>query len=259
MQLYAEGIIYFEQITNDQGESENAHIKNAPRAREYYYTNVSTIPKGKKYLLKNISSNSIIASLDEDFVMNIENGSSFLCKGSPWQVIDITESEVLVDPSIALDIAIPEWTGEDIPISYEVAKGVGELRKAYKKDKIIADQQTIIIEVVDQTVILHCCFGTKINEAFGRIISYNLSKLIGESVRAVADAYRIMIKLPFPLDNKNLENAIRSIKSPTKQLELSLENSMLLKSRFTHVGRLFGLLKEDAIVTHRFIDALKTA
>lgn len=259
LQLYAEGIIYFDDILDETGNIGNAFIKNAPRAREYYYSNVSTIPREKKYLLKNISSNSIIASLDEEFVMNLESGSSFLCKGTPWIVVDMTESEVLVDPSSALDIAIPEWTGEDIPISYEVAKGVGELRKAYKKDSVIADEKTIVVEMVEQVIILHCCFGTKINDAFGRIISHNLSKLIGESVRAVNDAYRIMIKLPFPVDKSHVENALNSLKSPKRQLELSLENSMLLKSRFIHVGRLFGLLKDDAIINHRFIDALRNS
>ncbi|MFH1521056.1 MAG: DEAD/DEAH box helicase, partial [Candidatus Micrarchaeota archaeon] len=124
LQLYAERILFYDEYEKD------VFLNIARRGREYYYSNLSTIPKQKRFAMRNIASNQIIASLDEEFVMNLENGSSFLSKGSPWQVVDITEKEVLAEPSGAVDVAIPEWKGEDIPVPFEIAQDVGKLRKA---------------------------------------------------------------------------------------------------------------------------------
>ena len=257
LQLYSEGIIFYNE---DLLDKENVRINGTARAREYYYSNLSTIPKEKRYALRNISSNSIMASLDEEFVSNLDIGVSFLSRGQPWIVIDITDKEVLVDPSSATDIAVPEWTGEDIPVSFEVAQGLGKLRKVYKKElSPLPDDKNIVVEIIGDIVILHSCFGSRINESFARILSFNISKLIGETVRAVSDPYRILIKLPFVLDKKHIATALGNIKDVRKQLELSLENSFLLKFKFLHVARLFGLLSEEATVGQRFIDAMRNS
>jgi ATP-dependent Lhr-like helicase len=253
LQLYGEGLLYY-----DEGNDGNISIKITLRAREYYYSNLSTIPKEKRYALRDISSNAIISSLDEKFVANLEPSSSFLSKGQPWQVIDISETEVLVQPSFASDIAIPEWTGEDIPVPFVVAQGVGQMRRGVKKDvKPMPDDKTIVIEIISDIVVVHACFGTKVNEAIARLFCKNLSKIIGESVRSVADPYRIVVKLPFPLDEKHVEKAFADIHSVRKQLEEALIGSNLLKVKFIQAGRLFGLLNVDASVSGRFIEALR--
>ncbi len=256
LQLFAEGIIFYDEL-NASNTEENADVKTKTRAREYYYSNLTTIPRERRYLMKEVASNKIIASLDEGFVMNLENNASFLAKGLPWQIIDITEDEVLVETSSAVDIAIPDWVGEDIPVSYEVAQAVGKLRTTNKNVLPVPDGRTIIIELVEDVLVIHACFGSKINETLARVFSYNLSNLIGESVRAVADAYRILIKLPFPVDEKHVMHAFKSIKNISSQLEQSLENSFLLKLKFTHVARLFGLLEENATITQRFLHTMR--
>jgi ATP-dependent Lhr-like helicase len=98
-----------------------------------------------------------------------------------------------------------------------------------------------------------------VNEAIARIVSYRISKHIGESVKAVADPYRIMIKLPYPLADKYLLDAVKGIGDVRNELEESLKDSFMLKFRFTHVGRLFGFLAEDATVNHRLIDYMKNS
>ncbi len=256
LQLLAERLVFYDESPDGL----HAKVKTTSRARLYYYKNLSTIPKEKRYLMKEAASNKIIANLDETFVMNLENNASFLAKGLPWQILDITENEVIVQPSAATDIAIPEWIGEDIPVDYEIAQGVGKIRKAHKKEEksaLMYDEKSIIIEVVEDIIVIHACFGTKINETLARIFSYHLSKLIGESVRAVADPYRIMVKLPFPLDQKHVTSSFERIRHIRSQLETSLEDSFLLKVRFTHVARLFGLLDEDGAMTTRLIRLLR--
>jgi len=253
LQLYGEGLIYY-----DERPGGGVSVRIKPRAREYYYSNLSTIPKEKRYALRDMASNSIIASLGEGFVANLEPSTSFLSKGQPWQVIDITEKEVIAQPSFASDIAVPEWAGEDIPVPYEVAQGVGRLRAALKKAAApVPDEKTVVIEIVSDLIIVHACFGTKVNEGLARLFSANLSRTIGESVRAVADPYRILVKLPFPLGEEHVVKAFESMRSVRGPLEETLLNSYLLKVKFIQVGRLFGLLSEDATVTGRFIEALR--
>lgn len=254
LQLYGEGIIFYDE-KDEHGK--DVRIRPTKRTREYYFSNLSTIPKVKRYLLKDVSSNRAIASLDEDFVMNLEVGADFLSKGQAWQVVDITEEEVLASPSAGMDIAVPSWTGEEIPVPYEIAQNVGALRRMKKKNVPMPDDKTIIIEIVKDIVIVHACFGHRVNEGLARLFANRISELIGESVRTVSDPYRIMIKLPFALKEKHLMTAFSNIKDVRSELERTVHNSFLMKFNFVHVGRLFGLLSEDAIVSQRFIDSMK--
>jgi len=253
LQLYSEGLIFYDEFDDIR----KTRIKPKRRARDYYISNLSTIPKVKRYVLKDVSSNRPIASLDEDFVMNLESGTEFLSKGQVWQVVDITEEEVLASPGSGLDIAIPSWTGEEIPVPYEVSQNVGSLRKSRKKISPVPDDKTIVIEIVGELVIVHACFGNKVNEAIGKLLANRISELIGESVRTVSDPYRIMIKLPFALKEEHIMRAFNSIKNVRSELERSIYNSFLLRFTFIHVGRLFGLLSEDASITQRFVDSMR--
>ncbi len=250
LQLYSEGLIYYDEV------GDSVQIKARPRARVYYSSFLSTIPKTKRFLMKDISSNRVISSLDEEFVVNLDAGASFLSHGLPWRVVDITESEVLAEPTGGTDIMVPSWTGEDIPVSYEVAQEVGKMRSS-KGVSPLPDDRTVVLEVVQDLVVLHGCFGTRVNEALARIFSKRLSKLIGESVIAVADPYRVMLKLPFPLKEEDVVRSFRDLRDVRGSLEEALENSPMLKFKFLHVGRMFGLLSEEATVSSRFIQMLR--
>jgi ATP-dependent Lhr-like helicase len=250
LQLYSEGLIYYDE------EGKDVFVKAKPRARIYYSSFLSTIPKTKRFLMKDISSNRIISSLDEEFVVNLEPGSSFLSRGMPYRVIDISESEILAEPTSGTDIMVPSWTGEDIPVSFEVAQEVGKMR-SIKEVSPLPDDKTVILEIIQDLLIVHACFGTKVNEALSRIYAKKLSSLIGESVIAVADPFRILIKLPFPLNEEHIVRTFREIRNVRLLLEDALENSSLLKFKFLHVGRMFGLLSEDANVGSRFIQMMR--
>ena len=250
LQLYGEGIIYYDEY--EKGVS----VKVKPRGREYYYTFLSTIPKTKRFLMKDISSNKIISSLDEEFVVNLETGASFLSQGKPWTVVDITQDIVLAEPTSSGDIMVPSWTGEDIPVPFEVAQEVGKMRSV-KKSSPLPDDKTIIMEIIDDLIIVHACLGSQVNQAISRIFSKKLSKLVGESVWAVSDPYRIMLKLPFPLKDEHIKKAFLDTKNIRSKLTEAIENSPLLRFKFLHVGRMFGLLAEDANVSSRFIQALR--
>jgi ATP-dependent Lhr-like helicase len=250
LQLHSEDIVFYDE--HQKGVS----LRAMRRAREYYYTFLSTIPKTKRFLMKDISSNRVISSLDEEFVVNLESGTSFLSQGKPWSVVDITDDAVLAEPSGGSDIMVPSWTGEDIPVSFDVAQEVGRMRKA-KNESLVPDDKTVLIEIISDLVIVHACFGHRVNNALSRIFSKKLSSLVGESVYSVTDPYRIMLKLPFPLKEEHVRNSFLSIRNIKLSLEESLESSPLLRFKFLHVGRMFGLLSVEANVGSRFIQALR--
>jgi ATP-dependent Lhr-like helicase len=252
LQLYSEGLIYY-----DEAPDGRVQIKARTRARVYYSSFLSTIPKTKRFLMKDISSNRVISSLDEEFVVNLEQGASFLSHGLPWRVVDITDKEVLAEMSGATDIMVPSWTGEDIPVSFEVAQEVGRMRAAKRGTEPLPDDKTVVLEIIQDLVVVHCCFGTRVNEALSRIFSKKLSRLIGESVISVADPYRIMLKLPYPLREENIVSSFRELRDVRRELTEALESSALLKFKFLHVGRMFGLLSEDATIGSRFIQTMR--
>ena len=215
-QLHSEGNLWFYEKV----------IKKNSRTLLYYYENLSTIPSERKFFVKNIINNSNMSTLDENFVANyLELNSVFITKGVPWKVIDITEKEVLVEPSQDISAAIPDWVGEEIPVSFEVAQKVGELRRkiARKLDlenieseygashdavekvreiieeqsKIfIPDESNILVEICNDLVVIHVCSGSLANEALSHCLSAYITSHIGESVRVNVDPYRIIIQLP---------------------------------------------------------------
>ncbi|MBI5046641.1 DEAD/DEAH box helicase, partial [Candidatus Micrarchaeota archaeon] len=264
LQLSGEDLLYYDEVTNGETPERDpdVFIKTKPRARIYYADFLSTIPKVKRFLLKDLTSNKILSNLDEEFVINLEPGASFLSRGLPWYVVDITDSEVIVQPSSATEIAVPSWAGEDIPVSFTVAQAVGALRGSQidkQPGAPLPDDKKIVIEIISDLVVVHCCFGSRVNSCLSRIISKSLSKIFGESVRAVSDPYRILLKLPFALKEDQILNSFLDFRpgDVKKHLEEALLNSSMLKFKFTTVGRMFGLLSEDANVNQRFIEALR--
>ncbi|MDD5340404.1 MAG: DEAD/DEAH box helicase [Candidatus ainarchaeum sp.] len=253
LQLYGEGILNYEESGKD------VFVRIRPRARIYYSSFLSTIPKTKRFSMRDISANKPVSSLDEEFVVNLEPGTSFFSRGLPWRVVDITEDEVLAEPSSASDIAVPSWTGEDIPVSFEVAQDVGRMRAVKKEISPMPDDKTIVMEIIEDLIIVHACFGSRVNSGLSRIFGQNLSRAVGESVRAVSDPYRIMVRLPYPLKEDAIRRAFMEIRDVKAQLSESLTNSSLLKFKFLHVGRMFGLLSEEATINSRFIDALRNS
>ncbi|HLC68546.1 MAG TPA: DEAD/DEAH box helicase [Candidatus Bilamarchaeaceae archaeon] len=249
LQLYSEGLIFYNE------NEEEVWVKAKPEAREYYYSYLSTIPKEKRYIMRDVLSNRIIASLDERFVVNLEPGLSFLAKGSAWQVIEI-EEEVLVEPSQATEILVPTWVGEDIPVVYEVAQQVARLRSSHKEAPSSKD---IAIEMVDELWVMHTCLGSKVNESLGRMLAHRLSERLGEPCQMVSDAYRIMLRLPYVLEGKYLIEQWEKMGDARSELEQSLYGSALLRFKFMHVARLFGLLEGDATVGQRFISTMKNS
>lgn len=222
--------------------------------REYYFYNLTTIPKEKKYLLRDSSTNKVVASLDERFVANLAPGEFFSCKGKVWKMVELSH-ELLAEPASSVDFVIPDWAGEDIPVHREIAQEVGRLRREDREahgEKVIPDNEKIVVEIAKESVVLHSCFGTRINYTLGKVLQLRLVRKLGAEVAVATDPYRVMLRLPFPAKKEWIDSALVPYDLEF-DAEESLWNSSALRIVFLHTGRMFGMFGEDAMVGTKLI------
>jgi ATP-dependent Lhr-like helicase len=254
---------------------EQGFIVKKANSRHYFLDNISMIPDEKSYKVVDISTRKLIGKLDESFVLNnVFEGEKFILRGRTWNIVKIEENdEILVSQSD--DIGnVPSWSGEDIPVPFEVAREVGSLRrKVFEKKDLkkypcddnsikklvqhidsqvkqgfeIPDDKTITIDVEDKMVIINACFGTKVNETLGRLISALLIQLIGESIGVNTDPYRIHLELPGRIPIKKIKKIFYETKPESLEYLLTTisRNSTYIHWQLVHVGRKFGAIRKD--------------
>jgi ATP-dependent Lhr-like helicase len=264
-----------EQLKNQRSiwiEEEN--IIKRTNSRNYFLENISMIPDEKSYFVVDISTRKIIGKLDESFVLNYSfEDAKFILRGRPWSIVKIEEDEILVSHSKEIGVA-PSWSGEDIPVPFDVANEVGRLRAlSSNKDTankypcevgtynkfmqlienqnmqgfFLPDDNTITIDVEEKTVVVNACFGTKVNETLGRLISAILAQSIGESIGISSDAYRITLELPSRININKIKDILLKTKPETLWYLLNtiLKNSTYIRGQLVHVARKFGAIKKD--------------
>ncbi len=103
------------------------------KAAEVRNRGVSMIPDAERYRVRDSVSRRIIGTLDEAFVMGIQDGdeaaSMFVMAGRTWMIIDADPeaSELTVVPT-AMKADAPLWFGELPPVPEGVAREVGRMR-----------------------------------------------------------------------------------------------------------------------------------
>ena len=253
---------------------EDNFIGKRRRSRTYFLDNISMIPDEKTFLAVDVSSRRKIGKLDESFVLNYGfEGVRFILKGRPWIIVKREEEEILVAPAKELGEA-PSWIGEDIPVPFEIAREVGYLRRILQEDCrnpgypcsnetfeelcmqikdqqkqgfVVPNDETITIEIDEKLIIINACFGTKVNETLGRLISALLAQSIGESIGVTSDPYRINLELPIRIPPDRIKNILYNIKPDSIEyiLHTILRNSTTIRWHLVHVARKFGALRKD--------------
>jgi ATP-dependent Lhr-like helicase len=253
---------------------------------EYYFDNLSMIPFEKQHLVIDDASNTAIGILDEAFAAEYgKPGVKFIIRGSPWQILHIYEDKIYVKSVDDPTGAIPSWMGEEIPVPFEVAQAVGQIRRFVEqaKDKAIdqitaqlaknypADKDTIsraLQETFDQIrqgypvptdtrmtvedwedlVIIHGNFGSLTNRALAQLLGHYLSDKIGRAVAVQHDPYRIFIQTMGAIDADNVIALFEEL----KQTPNNVIQTVLIKAAVKT-----GLFKRRMIHVARRFGALK--
>ncbi len=269
------------RLTRIQGDI----LQRTRKAREYYYENLSMIPDEKRYNVYDIIGRKSIGTLDEAFVVSYaQPGATFVTKGEIWEISEIDEDEIKVMP-IQRSGEIPSWSGEEIPVPFDVAQEVGRIRESVRlylesdgkdaavnwltesypvdreaaaefidliemqirKNLPVPDDKHIVIEGGGTEVIINSCFGHKTNDTLGRAITAMLSAKFGSSVASEIDPYRIELTLPRSVIAEEIAKTIMELKPEHLEpiLEMTLKNTTLLKWKMVHIARKFGALSRD--------------
>jgi len=280
-QLESEGLINFEEKLG--------LLKANGRTRFYYYENLSMIPDQRRLFMKSAVTNSNVAMLDEAFVANfVQPGATIISRGVPWKVLDVAENEVIVEPSQDVSAAIPDWVGEEIPVTFETAQEVGVLRRkiaagdagvaaeyfltpeaAHKlsafverqKKTLVSDEKDVLVEGLEEAVVVHSLLGTRGNGALARLLSPLASLRALSPVRAESDAYHVVLRGK-GVDAAGIALLIRQV-SPEyaeKTVLDAVPKSPLFRIKFVQVAKAFGLIARDAdyknVGIGRIIDVL---
>lgn len=244
---------------------DGTEIAARKRTRKYFYDNISMIPDERSYKVIDVTSGKVIGVLDESFLSNF-SGEVFAMKGELWRVLSVEGEFVKVEPA-SHEGEIPSWTGEEIPVPFEVAQEVGRLRKLLLKglDLEICDEESrrevlekirehakefeipsddcVVIEGSDKNVIVNVCFGHKANEAIGRIIALLLSLKRGTNVSVEVDPYRIKL---YPASPEEVKEIVLNVREVEKLAETAVLDTRLMQWKIVKVARKFGFFdKED--------------
>jgi ATP-dependent Lhr-like helicase len=263
--------------------SETGMIGRKVKTRTYMYENLSMIPDEKRYDVLDAISGRMIGTLDEAFVINFaELGAIFITKGDMWRIVEITEDRVRVEPIENPQGEVPSWTGEEIPVPFGVAMEVGAVRRMVEEnpsdeavvmslmDRYPTDEATarrfvayvrkqtaggfpvptdrvITVEDEERTIVINACFGTRVNETLGRVLTALLASRFGGGVAMEIDPYRIKLELPKRTRAADILKLINELEPTYIEpiIERTLKNTILLKWKMVHVARKFGALSRD--------------
>ena len=247
-------------------DRENMILKKKSRTYTYYFQNLSTIPDILKFKVFDTVSKRIIGTLDQRFVGDFgDSGNVFVLRGLQWRILNVDEKsfKVNVESFQSGGITVPYWEGENIPVDYKTANKVGSLRSKVKNGKFsllnnliskfeldtIPDEKTIVVESLRRLgiVILHACFGSKINATLSALLSSMLSGKLGFLVESRSDAYRIVLSSKARISEKQLIDVLQDEYDLSVIVTASLTGTHNVNWRTWCVAKKFGVVGRGAI------------
>lgn len=246
---------------------ENGRVRRTKNALVYYFTNISTIPDEKQYLVIDRELNRAVGIIHQEFFAEyIREDAVFIMKAEPWKVVETSGNKVYVVRSENLSGAIPSWEGELIPVSYDIAALSSELKKGpydfeelkTQKKLFLPDPENVYIENFENISVIHAPFGSNINNTLSKVLASLLSSKIGTTVGVKSDAYRIVIKLPAYESQEIVPTTLKEIKKEWVRdiLTKTLKNSSVFLYRFFQIAHRFGIVAKDAQFTQNYVKRL---
>ena len=236
------------------------------RAFRYFFENLSTIPDILKFKVFDTASKKIIGSLDQRFVGDYgDPGNVFVLRGMQWRILNVDDSllRINVEPVQSAGINVPYWEGENIPVDYTTANKVGIFRTKVRTGSLlvsnkvinnlkldpIPNEETIVVESlrVRNTVVIHSCFGTKINSTLSMLLSTMLSAKTGYLIESRSDAYRIIMSSNGRIVEKQVIDTLNEVYDLAMVVSASLTGTHNINWRTWCVAKKFGIVGREAV------------
>ena len=262
--LHGQGIVRYDQLSQS--------YRRTIRAYKYYYENLSMIPEVLKFEVVDTINNRRIGSLDQEFVGDYgESGNVFILRGSQWRIISVDDLKmrVNVEPLRGAAINVPYWNGEIIPVDYETAREVGNIRNQAAKNTLILsstttdqtikdmdpipDSSTIVVEssLSKNTLVVHSTFGTKVNNTISSLMSTILSSQLGYAVQTRADSYRIILSSSVRIGKGLVEAFFNDVYDIEAVLIASMTGTHNINWKVWNVSKRFGIVGKEVIYDKR--------
>ena len=236
------------------------------RSFKYYFENLSTIPDILKFKVFDSIGKKIIGTLDQRFVGDYgESGNIFVLKGSQWRILNVDEKSftVNVEPFRGGGITVPYWEGENIPIDYRTARKVGDFRTKVRNGTLkmnndlisklnfneFFEENIVLIESNKSqgSIVLHTCFGTKINSTLSTLLSSMFSSMLGSVVDSRSDGYRIVLSSRSRISEKLFLEVIKDDYDLNSLVSASLAGTHNVNWRTWCVAKKFGIVGRGAV------------
>ena len=234
---------------------------NAFFATKYHFQNLSTIPDILKFKVIDTIENKFIGTLDQRFVGDLDKDQIFVLRGSQWRVLNIDEKSFKVNVlpiSSSREIPVPKWEGVNIPVDFKTANKVGSFRSKVRNGSVkmmndvisnldftkIPDEKTIVIEShrlpQKSVLILHACFGTKINSTLKVILETLLDASLASRVKSSSDAYRILLSVESRFTKEHITDVFSADFDINDIMSVALKGKNDVTWKTFCVGKKFG-------------------
>jgi ATP-dependent Lhr-like helicase len=281
---------------------EGEKLSRTRGTREYYFQNLSTIPDETRYFVVDVANNQTVGILGMEFVLlHAKVGLHFILKGKIWQIEQVANDRKIYVTSVEDPLAaVPGWDGEMLPVPYALAQRSGGLRremgklvmessaeeasKRFSADlpvtevgaRVVADEiaehiqlgvplpsdNLILLEGWQKYLIVHSCFGEKVN----RLLAYTFEEVL--SRRGLIrlwhmDGYRILFELTTDaadLDLKQLSKDLfgMSPKDFADTYAVAAQRNFPFPARVKQVAERFGALRRGQFIAHPNLCSLPT-
>jgi ATP-dependent helicase Lhr and Lhr-like helicase len=237
-----------------------------------FYASLSLIPDERTYRLRDIATRRTIGTLDERFVLTqilAQPEEIFLLHGRTWKVVEYRDGELLVETVSEIGQE-PRWAGEDLPVPYDVAQEIGQLRRlgdfssyplseddrarlarrrsAALEADALPDDRRITVSARGRIVVYGACFGTRTNETLALATAGLLTARLGARTEvASVEPTWFVLELPIAVDTATLLDAFAVDPATLRPLvERLVPSGLEYRWVFLAVARKLGVLPESA-------------
>lgn len=232
-------------------ESDQMFGRRGKYIRTIYMLNIETIPDEVAIDVFLLPEKKWIGNIEEEFLMRLKKGDVFVLGGKTYMFSYAKNMRCYVERVENLAPTIPPWFSEMLPLNFDLAMRIGELRRKvferlrngedfkdlinelpadskskkamyryfieqYMYSKVIPNDKLLLIEKTQdfegrKLLIFHSLVGRRTNDALSRILAILIVRKYEKDVAIMISDNGFVLSLPVEIYNKLDEKSISDI------------------------------------------------